>query len=285
MDHPRDYYEVLEVHPKARLEIIEKAYRVLARHYHPDLHPAERQVWAEAMMKELNEAYQTLKDPERRAAYDLRWGRGKFTPPPPADRAVKCFNHPKVPHVTVCTQCQRPICAACAIELWDRLLCLGCAATLQAEREAARAGVTETVASRLDPPMGVFGLLAYSVLWIFCLWGAGFAVFRLIAVGRDLAAQNRFFACLTGLTIAGVLAFAALLVTTRGTCRECGTVNSLLSFRLQAPWSEFWEPATVCRACGCVMGPGEMGNAVWEWLRRARGTKGNEGELRGTKGN
>lgn len=275
MDRPRDYYEVLEVHPKARLEIIEKAYRVLARHYHPDLHPAERKVWADAMMKELNEAYQTLKDPEKRASYDLRWGRGKFTPPPAADQAIKCFNHPKVPHVAVCTQCQRPMCAACAIELWDRLLCLGCAAILHAEREAARAGTTEPTALRLDPPMGVFGLLAYCVLWIFCLWGAGFAAFRLIAVGSDAATQNRFFGYLTGFTLLGVVAFAVLLVTTRGTCRECGTANSLLDFRRQAPWSEFWEPAAVCRECGCVMSQREMRNVVWEWLRLKRGTEGN----------
>lgn len=66
----RDYYEVLEVHSKASREVIDKAYRLLARKYHPDTHPPLKKKWAEAKFKELVEAYEVLSNPERRRDYD-----------------------------------------------------------------------------------------------------------------------------------------------------------------------------------------------------------------------
>lgn len=64
-----NYYEVLEVSEKASKEVIEKAYKILAKKYHPDLNkdnPSE----AEKKMKELNEAYEILMDDTKRANFD-----------------------------------------------------------------------------------------------------------------------------------------------------------------------------------------------------------------------
>ena len=66
-----DCYDILEVSPKASIEVIERAYRVLAKRYHPDT-AAEYMSRAEAeeMMKRLNEAYEILSNPVLRANYD-----------------------------------------------------------------------------------------------------------------------------------------------------------------------------------------------------------------------
>jgi molecular chaperone DnaJ len=64
----RDYYEIIGVARGATLVEIKKAYRAQAQRYHPDLNPDDRV--AEDRIKELNEAYGTLSDPERRARYD-----------------------------------------------------------------------------------------------------------------------------------------------------------------------------------------------------------------------
>ncbi|HYC37047.1 MAG TPA: DnaJ C-terminal domain-containing protein [Usitatibacter sp.] len=82
----KDYYQVLGVARDATAEDIKKAYRKLARKYHPDV---SKEPDANARMKEVNEAYAALSDPEKRAAYD-QVGRGyqpgqDFRPPPDWD--------------------------------------------------------------------------------------------------------------------------------------------------------------------------------------------------------
>ncbi len=64
----KDYYKMLDVKRNAGAEEIRKAYRKLARKYHPDVNPGDKT--AEERFKEINEAYQVLTDPEARAKYD-----------------------------------------------------------------------------------------------------------------------------------------------------------------------------------------------------------------------
>src|SRR5918911_1721011 len=67
----RDYYEVLGVAKSASEKEIRQAYRKLARKYHPDLNPNDKQ--AEARFKEIGEAYEVLSDADKRKKYD-RYG-------------------------------------------------------------------------------------------------------------------------------------------------------------------------------------------------------------------
>ena len=71
----RDYYEVLGVSKGATDAEIKKAYRKLAKQYHPDLHPNDKE--AEAKFKEISEAYEVLGDENKRAKYD-RFGHAGF---------------------------------------------------------------------------------------------------------------------------------------------------------------------------------------------------------------
>lgn len=67
----KNYYEELEVSNKASKEVIEKAYKVLAKKYHPDANTAENKAQAEEVFKRISEAYEILGDAQRRAQYDL----------------------------------------------------------------------------------------------------------------------------------------------------------------------------------------------------------------------
>ncbi len=68
MADKRDYYEVLGVDKSASAEDIKKAYRQLAKKYHPDLNPGNKE--AEEKFKEVNEAYEVLSDSDKKARYD-----------------------------------------------------------------------------------------------------------------------------------------------------------------------------------------------------------------------
>lgn len=82
----KDYYKILGVAREASAEDIKKAYRRLARKYHPDV---SKEAGAEEKFKEVGEAYETLKDSEKRAAYDQlgSYQAGQeFRPPPEWER-------------------------------------------------------------------------------------------------------------------------------------------------------------------------------------------------------
>lgn len=82
----KDYYEIMGLKRDATQDDIKRAYRKLARKYHPDV---SKDPEAETRFKEVGEAYEVLKDPEKRAAYDQfgsNWKAGQdFNPPPDWD--------------------------------------------------------------------------------------------------------------------------------------------------------------------------------------------------------
>ena len=86
----KDYYEVFGIERTATQDEIKRAYRKLARKYHPDV---SKESDAEARFKEVGEAYEVLKDPEKRAAYDQmgsKWKGGQdFEPPPNWDQGFE----------------------------------------------------------------------------------------------------------------------------------------------------------------------------------------------------
>ena len=75
MADKRDYYEVLGVSKTATDAEIKKAFRVLAKKYHPDMNPGDKE--AEAKFKEAQEAYAVLSDAEKRKQYD-QFGHAAF---------------------------------------------------------------------------------------------------------------------------------------------------------------------------------------------------------------
>jgi curved DNA-binding protein len=85
----KDYYQILGVPRDASQDDVKKAYRKLARKYHPDV---SKEKDAEERFKQINEAYQTLSEPEKRAAYD-QLGRHRpgeeFRPPPGWERQFR----------------------------------------------------------------------------------------------------------------------------------------------------------------------------------------------------
>ena len=68
----KNYYEILEVSRSASPEIIEKAYKILVKKYHPDLQPDNLKATYSEKLKLINEAYNVLSNPEKRSEYDNR---------------------------------------------------------------------------------------------------------------------------------------------------------------------------------------------------------------------
>lgn len=67
----KNYYDILEVNKNSSPEIIEKAYKTLVKKYHPDLQTSNLKNEYEEKIKEINEAYEVLSNPEKRKTYDI----------------------------------------------------------------------------------------------------------------------------------------------------------------------------------------------------------------------
>ncbi len=66
----KNYYDILQINKNASPEIIEKAYKTLAKKYHPDLQPEKNKKQAEEILKDINKAYEVLSNPISKAEYD-----------------------------------------------------------------------------------------------------------------------------------------------------------------------------------------------------------------------
>lgn len=90
----KDYYQTLGVPRTASLEEINKAFRTLARQYHPDVAKEKNKKVAEEKFKEINEAHEVLSDPEKRKKYDelgADWKEGAGFRPPPGGASYRTY--------------------------------------------------------------------------------------------------------------------------------------------------------------------------------------------------
>ena len=120
MQPGRSLYEILQVDPRAEPEVLEAAYRRLARKYHPDVSQSSD---GARRMKELNAAYEVLRDPVRRADYDRALldpdeldldGAGPQAAPEPVVLSyLSCRQHSTQPAVATCQSCGAGLCEHC----------------------------------------------------------------------------------------------------------------------------------------------------------------------------
>lgn len=86
----KDYYQIIGVSSDASADAIKAAYRKLAKENHPDINPGAQ---TEARFKEINEAYETLKDPTKRSQYDMQRSGGFGYQPRGSNQGHRYYNH------------------------------------------------------------------------------------------------------------------------------------------------------------------------------------------------
>lgn len=142
MQHGRNLYEILQVDPRAEPEVLEAAFRRLARKYHPDVSGTE----GDGRMKEINAAYQVLRDPKQRAEYDslvlepngFSTGNGSPAASEPEQSMqtwLTCRQHTSEPAVATCPSCGAGLCERCFAR-FQPARCLTC--TVEWAREPRR---------------------------------------------------------------------------------------------------------------------------------------------------
>ena len=131
----RSLYEILQVDPRAEPEVLEAAFRRLARKYHPDV---SRTSDSAERMKELNAAYQVLRDPAKRADYDRavlepedEWDDERQSgtapePEPVVQTLLTCRQHAAEVAVATCATCGAGLCEHCFAR-FQPASCLTCA--------------------------------------------------------------------------------------------------------------------------------------------------------------
>jgi DnaJ-domain-containing protein 1 len=133
MQPGRSLYEILQVDPRAEPEVLEAAFRRLARKYHPDVSQTSDSV---ERMKELNAAYEVLRDPARRAEYDRallepedegdEHARTAPESEPMPQALLTCRQHVAVVAVATCATCGAGLCEHCFAR-FQPASCLTCA--------------------------------------------------------------------------------------------------------------------------------------------------------------
>src|SRR5215472_15005070 len=132
MQPARSLYEILQVDPRAEPEVLEAAFRRLARKYHPDVSQT-----SDERMKELNAAYAVLRDPARRAEYDRALLEADYSwaddpdgaapdPEPVVQTWLTCRQHAAELAVATCTTCGAGLCEHCFAR-FQPARCLTCA--------------------------------------------------------------------------------------------------------------------------------------------------------------
>src|SRR5215472_10025828 len=130
MQPGRSLYEILQVDPRAEPEVLEAAFRRLARKYHPDVSRTSDSV---ERMKELNAAYEVLRDPAKRADYDRAlldpedaWEDHTAEPEPVVQPLLTCRQHAAAVAVATCVTCGAGLCEHCFAR-FQPASCLTCA--------------------------------------------------------------------------------------------------------------------------------------------------------------
>jgi hypothetical protein len=188
----RNLYQVLQLDPEAEPDVIEVVYRRLARKYHPDVSAVQD---AAQRMKDINAAYEVLRDPQRRARYDRQRARGEVEPisegrwagepePPAEDEWTGCHRHPGFGAVAACTDCGASLCTYCA-RLFQPATCTNCLLRWAGHRRLRLA----------MPAIVLLGLLAAGyVAWAWLLRGVlGFAPSSWLLLGLAYWTGSVFF--------------------------------------------------------------------------------------------
>jgi hypothetical protein len=163
-----DLYKILQVDPAADTEVIEAAYRRLARKYHPDVNGSPD---AELRMRDLNAAYQVLRRADQRAVYDAR--RSSVRRPgwaPASEPPGECHRHGDRTMAGRCASCGMGLCADCAsrfrpatcgpcVVRWARRRQVAAVVSLMAAATVVMVGAAPSVWTAIRVP----GLLALSL--------------------------------------------------------------------------------------------------------------------------